>query len=100
MAATITNSIISLREELAKIKGALQASKQPAIVEKVFSGNGSQTAFVLPAGWKPYAIYVNGVRLLAAGISSITYDVNICTVTLTAAPSAVANNVQIDMVRI
>lgn len=100
MAATITKNILNLRELFSKVDALFATANKPTLVEKVFTGNGSTTAFVLPAGFKPYAVYVNGTRLLAAGISSTTYDTNICTVTLAAAPSAVANNVQIDMVRI
>lgn len=100
MAATITKPALNLRELFEKVNAIFTALQQPYLVEKVFTGNGSTTAFTLPAGWKPYAVYVNGTRLLAAGISSVTYDTNICTVTLAAAPSAVTGNVQIDMVRI
>ena len=99
MAATITKDALNLRELLAKVQAIFTLVKQPSLVYKTFSGNGSQTVFVLPSGFKPYSIYVGGTRQLDA-VWSVTYDVNICSITFTAAPAAGTNNIQIDMVRI
>lgn len=99
MAATITKPILNLRELFAKVEALYTLYKQPYLVYKTFNGTGAQTAFVLPAGYKPYAVYVAGTRLLDA-VWSVTYDVNICTITFSSAPASGTNNIQIDMVKI
>ncbi len=99
MAASITKPILNLRELFAKIEALYTLHKQPYLVYKTFSGNASTTAFALPAGYKPYAVYVGGTRLLDA-VWSVSYDVSICTITFTSAPASGTNNIQIDMVKI
>lgn len=99
MAATLTKEAINLRELLAKVQAVFTVVKQPQMVYKTYSGTGSQTVFVMPAGWKPYAIYIGGTRVLDVAYS-LSYDITICSVTFTSAPASGTNNIQIDLVRI
>jgi hypothetical protein len=99
MSATVTSNTLNLRELLSKINGLINLYKQPQIVYRAFSGNGSITTFALPEGWKPYAIYVAGARQLDA-VWSVTYDVNVASIVFTSAPASGTNNIQVDMVRI
>lgn len=99
MAATVTSSTLNLRELLSKINALINLFKQPPLLEKNFSGNGSTTTFALPAGWRPHAVYVAGSRQLGA-VWSVTYDVNVASIVFTSAPASGTNNVQVDMVRI
>lgn len=94
MSSSVTKNQIILREELASIPKVVNTG----LVEQLFSGNASTTAFALPAGFKPYAIYVDGARKLAATYT-LSYDINICTITFGSAPASGTNNIQIDMVR-
>ena len=96
MTATVTKPAIILRDQLA----AIPKKVDTGLVEILFSGNGSTPSFTLPAGLKPYAIYVDGLRKLPAGISSITVDINIYTINFAAAPASGTNNIQVDAVRV
>lgn len=95
MTSTVNKESLNLRSSLASIPTV----KNTALVEKTFSGNASTTAFTLPTGFKPYAVYVDGLRKLAATYT-VTYDVNVATITFGAAPASGTNNIQVDMVRV
>ncbi len=99
MAATLTKEALNLRELFAKVQAIFTIVKQPQMVYKTYSGTGSQTVFVMPAGRKPYAIYIGGTRVLDVAYS-LSYDINICSITFTSAPASGTNNIQIDLVRI
>ncbi len=99
MSVTITKDKISLRELLAKVNAFINVLSTPYMVYKNYSGTGSQTVFIMPAGWKPYAIYIGGTRVLDVAYS-LSYDINICSITFTSAPASGTNNIQIDLVRI
>ncbi len=99
MSVTITKDKISLRELLAKVNAFINVLSTPYMVYKTYSGTGSQTVFIMPAGWKPYAIYIGGTRVLDVAYS-LSYDINICSITFTSAPASGTNNIQIDLVRI
>lgn len=72
----------SLREEL--VRRAEQAAKLGAALEPLwYTATASQTAFPLPVGWKPKAVYRNGLLIRPdANDYSDTFDGFIWTTTL------------------
>jgi len=89
MAVTITKPAQNLREELA----ALRAKVSAGLAQEVFyfAGNAVLTAFVMPRGWKPKFVYVNGLlkRIGTGEDYSVSYDGFLYTVTFFVAPAAV-----------
>ncbi len=79
----------NLREELA----ALRAKVAEGVAQEAFwfSGTGAQTAFVLPRGWKPKFVYVDGtLRRPGTGEDyTVSFDGFIYTVTFAVAPATV-----------
>ena len=93
MAVIITQPAINVRQELASLRN--QGGTQRPVFETV--GNSSLVSFAITAGFKPYAVYVDGSRQREGVGESyiVTFDGFIYTVTFDSAPSAV--NIDIDI---
>lgn len=90
MAITITKPSISLRSELATLKGQIhRLLNRGRMQEFWFVGDGSETDFAVPSGWKPLHVYDAGAlqKEGAADEYTVTYDGFAYTVTFGAAPS-------------
>ena len=89
MTVYIEKSAQNLREELA----ALRAKVAVGVAQEAFwfSGTGAQIAFVLPRGWKPKFVYVDGaLRRPGTGEDyTVSFDGFIYTVTFAVAPATV-----------
>ena len=57
--ARITKSALNLRELLAKLSSLKSAPRRHTFD---YEFDGTETSKTLPAGWKPYAVYMNGER--------------------------------------
>ena len=58
MAVSITKPALNLREQLAKLTGLNPAPERHTFF---FAGDGSQTAFPLPEGWRPRDVFSDGL---------------------------------------
>lgn len=85
MTVGVSKEPVNLREQLGQQKKPLQVVTFP------FTGNGTTTAFVLPLGWKPVAVYAAGLRKRAGTGNDYTLssDGFVWTVTFAVAPAAV-----------
>ena len=99
MSVIATKDKLTFRELASKLSALSSALLAPSLIYKTYNGTGAQTVFVMPAGLKPYAIYIGGTRVLDVAYS-LSYDMNICSITFTSAPASGTNNIQIDLVRI
>lgn len=95
MTSTVTRPAINVLEKLAQIPDV----KDTGLTEQVFSGDASKTVFTLASGYKPYAVYVDGTRKLAATYT-VTYAGTTGTITFGSAPASGTNNIQIDTVKL
>lgn len=88
MAVNVSKPAMNLREELAALRAQVRASAQEAFW---FSGDGSETDFALPRGWKPKFVYVDGLlkRPGAAEDYQVQFDGFIYTVAMAVAPATV-----------
>jgi hypothetical protein len=89
--ANLTRDAIDIAEGLRKIDGVEKRSGSlPPFQTFEFAGNGSKTAYEMPKGWKPLAVYDAGSRVKeasGAGFWSASFDGYIWTVTFGTAPT-------------
>jgi hypothetical protein len=87
MTVIVSKPAVNLREELASLRN------QGGYRQEVFwfSGNGSQTTFELPNGWKPKFIHVDGKLYREGSLEdyTVSYDGFVYSVILSVAPSTV-----------
>lgn len=79
----------SLRAELAALRAQVAASRQQQFW---FTGNGSQTAFVMPRGWRPLHVF-NAGALQKEGSGNhytVSFDGFLYSVTFATAPANLA----------
>lgn len=97
MSASVTQTAINLREKVAQIK----IQKDTSLIPFWFLGDAATTSFILPQGFKPYAVYNAGLRVKegTADEYTVSYDGSIYTVVFAVAP-ALNNDVCIDGVRV
>ncbi len=78
----------NLREELAALRAQVRASETQ---DFLYAGNGTQTAFPLPQGWRPKRVFVNGAlfRPGAGEDYTISFDGFLYSVVMAVAPSTV-----------
>jgi hypothetical protein len=88
MTVIIEQPAKNLREELAALR-AIVAGFQTEIFW--FSGTGAQTTFVLPLGWSPRAVFVNGalMRPGAGEDFTVAFDGFIRSIVFSVAPAVV-----------
>ena len=89
MAVNITKPAVNLREELARLNGVATPSRR-ATFDHEF--NGSDPSVVLPNGWKPFAVYLNGTRQREGANNdySASFDGFVWTVTFEVTPSNIS----------
>lgn len=87
MTVYIEKPEINLREALASAAG----SPTPPVETFWFSGDSTKTDFPLPRGWKPTAVYADGLlkRPGSAEDYTVAFDGFIYTVSFAVAPAAV-----------
>lgn len=88
MTVSISKPAINLRERLSALANPRSA---PVYETFWFSGDGSQTDFALPKGWKPRWVYADGAlkRPGAGEDYEAAYDGFIHTVSFAVAPGTV-----------
>ncbi|WP_417257342.1 hypothetical protein [Celeribacter sp.] len=87
MTVKVSKEEMNLREELNKLRAQVARRQEPFW----FDGNGADTSFALPHGWKPKFVYVDGA-LYREGASedyTVTFDGFVYTVEFAVAPSTV-----------
>lgn len=86
MTITVTKPAINLREQL---KAVANGEKQPPFQTFEFAGDGSETDFVMLAGWRPLAVYDAGSRQTEGSGDdfTVTSDGFVYTVVFAVAPT-------------
>ncbi len=92
MTLTARKDAINLREELSRAKRSPESREE----EFYFTGDAAETAFKLPAGWKPKRVYLDGLKLRKGDAEdfSLSYDGFIHSVVFAVAP---ADQAEIDV---
>ena len=92
MTVTASKPALNLRDLLARIVGIERRLKRgmPLLPPVLFTGDASTTAFALPKGAKPYAVFNNG-SLAVEGSGddyTVSFDGFVYTVTFAVAPGS------------
>lgn len=79
----------NLRAELAALRAQVAASRQQQFW---FTGNGSQTAFVMPRGWRPLHVFSGGAlqKEGSGNHYTVTFDGFLYTAAFAVAPANLA----------
>lgn len=87
MAVKATKPAVSIREELS----ALKSRVQPSRFTEVFEGDSTTTTFAVTQGFKPFAVYVDGLRFTEGALDdyTVSYDGFTYSVVFAVAPAVV-----------
>lgn len=85
MTVNVSKPAINLREKLAELDHKVQYVQE----QFYFSGDGSETDFAMPRGWKPFMVFDDGslVREGSSDDYTVSYDGFIYTVVFGTAPT-------------
>lgn len=94
MAANVSIPSIDLREVAARVKGLFPSKARQ---DFWFVGDASEVTFVLPKGWKPYAVYNAGLRVKDGALDeyTVTSENDVYSVIFAVAPGS-GNSIAID----